>query len=74
MQPMEMFYKVVVQAVLMYRSEIWVIMDTMMKVLEGFQHLITQRIAGKKACQIGVECWECLPVEESLYAAGTCKM
>ena len=33
---MEMFYKAVVQAVLSYRIEIWVIMDSMMKVLEGF--------------------------------------
>ena len=44
-----MLYKVVVQTVLFYGSDSWVITDSMMKVLEGFQHLISRRIAGETA-------------------------
>ena len=42
----EMMYKAVVQAVLLYGSEIWVVTDEMMAVLEGFHHSIGRRIAG----------------------------
>ena len=43
-----MMYKVVVQAVPLYRSEIWVVMDSIMTVLEGLQHRIARRISGMK--------------------------
>ena len=43
-------YKVVVQAVLLYRSEIWLIMDNMVTVLESF-HNRTAR------CIVGVMLW-----------------
>ena len=33
-----MMYKLVVQAVLLYGSKIWVVMDLMMTVLQGFHH------------------------------------
>ena len=33
-----MMYKAVVHKVLIYMSESWVVMDVMMKVLEGFHH------------------------------------
>ena len=62
------FYKAVVQEFLLYTSDIWVIMDAMMKVLEGLHHHINQRIAGKTICQVGVEGWECPPVVEALEA------
>ena len=39
-------YKAVVQVVLLYGSKIWVVMDTMMKVLEGFHHKISRWILG----------------------------
>ena len=39
-------YKAVVQVVLLYGSEILMIMDTMVTVLEVFHHSITRRIAG----------------------------
>ena len=41
-----MMYKAVVQTVLLYGSESWVIMNAMMKVLEGFHHQIASRIVG----------------------------
>ena len=44
MQALEMMYKTVVQMVLIYVSESWVITDEMMKVLERFHHQIYRRI------------------------------
>ena len=39
-----MMYKSVVQAVLLYRSKIWVATDKMMKVLEGFTILFPDKL------------------------------
>ena len=44
-----MIYNAVVQAVLLYRSKIWVVMDYMVTVLEGFHHRIARLIAGMTA-------------------------
>ena len=33
-----MMYRAVVQAVLLYGSDIWVVMGAMLKVIEGFNH------------------------------------
>ena len=44
-----MIYNAVVQAVLLYRSKIWVVMDSMVTVLEGFHHRIARLIAGMTA-------------------------
>ena len=49
---MEMFYKEVVYEVLLYRSEIWVITESTMKVLGGFHNRISQRISGKMTHRI----------------------
>ena len=57
---MMIFYKEVVQAVQLYWSESWVIMDYMMKVMEGFHHHIAWRILGKISWSIG-ERWMGLP-------------
>ena len=38
--------KTLVQVVILYRSEIWVMTDEIMTVLEGFHHRIARRIAG----------------------------
>ena len=41
-----MIYKAVVQAVIMYGSKIWVFMDPMMKVVEGFTIVLTDILRG----------------------------
>ena len=41
-----MMYKAVVQMVMIYRIESWLVMDVMLKVLEGFHHRVTWIIAG----------------------------
>ena len=53
-----MMYKMVVQAVLLYGSEIWVVIDAMMMVLEGFHHSIARRITGMTAHRDDVRKWE----------------
>ena len=37
-QEWEMVYKVVVQMVLLYKSEIWVVIESILKVLEGVSY------------------------------------
>ena len=44
-----MLYKVVVQMMLLYEVEIWVVIDAIMTVMEGFHHRVTHRIAGLMA-------------------------
>ena len=74
MQSRAMFNKAFLQAVLLYRGERWVLTDSTVKVVEGFYHCISCRIAGKTACRIRTEVWEWPPVEESLEAAGVWPM
>ena len=45
-QEWEMVYKVVVQMVLLYGSDSWVVTEAMLNVLEGFHHRVAQKIAG----------------------------
>ena len=44
-----MMYKTVVQVVLLYGSEIWVVMEATMTVLECFHYSIARRIMGMTA-------------------------
>ena len=52
-------YKSVVQAVLVYRSDRWFIVDVLKKVLEGLHHHISWRITGNTAHKFREEGWEC---------------
>ena len=65
-----MFYKVVVQTVLLYGCETWTVTDSMLKVLEGFHHRIARRISGKTAVKVGDNQWEYPPIVEALEEAG----
>ena len=42
----EMMYKAVAQSVLLYGSEIWVVMGMLLRVLEGIHHRAARRITG----------------------------
>ena len=42
----EMMYKLLVQDFILYRIKIWLVMDAMMMVLEGFHHNISRQIVG----------------------------
>jgi len=41
-----MFYKAVVQSVLLYSSETWVVTPAVLKVLEGFHHRVARQLLG----------------------------
>ena len=41
-----MMYKSMVKTVILYRNEIWLVTEAMLKVLEGFHHRVAWRIAG----------------------------
>ena len=45
----EMIYKAIVYTVLLYGREIWVVRDVMLKVIEGFCHMIAIWIVGMNA-------------------------
>ena len=64
-----MLYKVVVQMVLLYRINSWVVTGAMMKVLEGFRHQAAWRIAVIMHRNIEDGEWEYPPVADSLEAA-----
>ena len=42
----ELMYKAVAQSVLLYGSEIWVVMGMLLRVLEGIHHQAARRITG----------------------------
>ena len=60
-----MMYKLVVQVVLLYGSEIWVVTDAMMTVLEGFHIKTVERIVGIMAKRVNKEeiKWDSVEVE-----------
>ena len=53
-----MMYKAVVQMVLLYGIESWVVTDTRLKVLGGFHHQVDWWIAGISALKFGEGGWE----------------
>ena len=51
-----MLYKAVLQMVLIYRRETWVVMGAMLKVMEGFHDQEDRRISGNMdQCTLGGE-------------------
>ena len=53
-----MMYKGVVHMVLLYRGESWVVTDEILKVMEGFHHIVDWHIAGMTYWQVGEGVWE----------------
>ena len=49
----KIIYEVVVQKLLLYGINIWVVAYEMLKVLEGFQHRVNSKIAKISAWQVG---------------------
>jgi len=66
---MAMFYKAVVQSVLLFGSETWVISDRMMKALRGFHHRAARRITGMMPHRVGGE-WVYPATSDVLKKAG----
>ena len=64
-----MFYKAVVQSVLLYGVETWTITDPMLKALQGFHNRAARRIGNKMARLVNGE-WFYPPLEEAFQEAG----
>ena len=54
----EMMYKEMVQTVLLYGRERWVVTEVMLTVLEGFNNQVARKIVGKTAQSSGDDTWE----------------
>jgi hypothetical protein len=64
------FYKAMVQAILLYRCEMWVLTLTMLKALTGFHHQVACQITGKVSWYLPQEGWWFYPpIEEALSDA-----
>ena len=66
----DMMYKAVVQVVLLYGSESWVVTDAIMIMLEGFYHRIDKQIAGMIERKIDGGEWEWTLVDLTLDTTG----
>ena len=66
-----MFYKAVVQSVLLYGCETWVITSQVLDVLRGFHNRVARRLSGKRPYLLPAENeWVYPPIEEALEEAG----
>jgi len=63
-----MFYKAIVQSVLLYGCETWVLTEPMLKVLRGFHHRVARRITNKQPYLQNGD-WIYPPLDEALDAA-----
>ena len=64
-------YKAVVQSILLYGSETWVLTTPMVKVLAGFHHRVIRQIAGVlPKYDARTDKWSKTPISEAYEAAG----
>ena len=68
-----MFYKAIVQTVLLYGCETWVITSPIMKILDSFHHKVARRISNKQP-HIVNGTWQYPPLGEALDIAGLYSM
>ena len=64
-----MIYKAVVQTVLIYGSNRWVVTGSMLKFMDGFHHQVARRIPEKTAWCIVYREWEWPPLTDALEIA-----
>jgi len=66
-----MFYKAVVQAVLLYGAETWSVTPVMLRALRGFHHRVARQLTGKVGRYLPREDrWVYPPIDEALEEAG----
>ena len=69
-QVSRIFFKSVVQAVLLFGSETWVMTPRMGRTLGGFQHRVDRQISGRQPQLLQDGSWEYPPLEEAMWEAG----
>ena len=65
-----MFYKAIIQSVLLYGSETWVISSSMLKTLEGFHSRVARRLTGRRPRRRRDGTWSYPDTAETLRRAG----
>ena len=65
-----MFYVAVMQAVLLFGYDTWVLIPRLEKALEGFHHKATQRMVGMTPKRQRYGTWVYPPIGEALVMAG----
>ena len=65
------FLKTVVQVVLLFGSETWVMTPCMERALGSFQHRVTQRITGRYPRRQGEGSWDYPPLATGMEEAGS---
>ena len=65
------FYRVVVQAVLLFGAETWVLSAVMLKIIEGVYVGFLQQVTGMKAQRLRYKTWTKEGPDRVLQAAGT---
>ena len=64
-------YKAVVQSILLYGSETWVLTAPMVKVLEGFHHKVLRQITGRQPkYDVRTDTWSKRPIFRAYEEAG----
>jgi len=66
------FYKAIIQSVLLYCCETWVVSKAVLRVLAGFHNRVARRLSGRLPYreQPGSDVWIYPPIEEALEIAG----
>ena len=62
-------FKAVVQAVLLFGEETWVLNLRMKRALESFHHGASRRITGRQPCRMGEGRWTYPPLKEATREA-----
>ena len=65
-----MFYKAIVQAVLLYACETWVVTPRLLKALAAFHNRIARKIANMMPRKMEDDTWYYPPLEKALKKAG----
>ena len=70
-QVLGMFYKAIVQTLLLFSSETWVVTPQLLHQLESFHHPAAQQIAGKQATlDVRTGVWKWPPLEGAMALTG----
>ena len=64
------FFKALVQAVLLFRAETWVLTPRMKRALDIFQHGAMRRLTGRQPWRRGYGRWVYPPMSEAMEEAG----
>ena len=64
------FYRSVVQAMLLFRAETWVLTEMMLQKMEGVHVSFLRKVTGMSVSKLGVDTWKKEEAERVLQATG----